>query len=197
MVLGCATAVAWWRTQHLRGGTSVLHIYTRTDFRIDGLLVGMALALAWPWIERLPRRVLATVGWLSIAGFTGYVVHEHISIDHLYTVGFTLIAVFAAGIVAAIAASVGPARLFSNRILQHVGRSSYSLYIWHLFVIVTVKRAFPDSSRFALVTSAVLAIALVTVISWNSVEKPAAAFFDRRLRNGRNDDNDDPDQPAP
>ena len=185
MILVCVVGIVMWRSQQFRAGTSPVYLYTRTDFRIDSLLVGMALALAWPWIMRLSKSVLAIIGWVGVAGFAAYVANTSLSDDHLYTVGFTLIAVCAAWVVAGTAAGVGPSQLLSNRLLQLVGRVSYSLYIWHMFVIITVMDAFPDSPRFVLIIMSVIAIGLVTAASWSFVEQPAAAFFRQRMRINR------------
>jgi peptidoglycan/LPS O-acetylase OafA/YrhL len=78
---------------------------------------------------------------------------------------------------------------FENRIMSYLGKISYGLYIYHVFVIVMVSnilvQILPGTSSFIFnflyyTISFVLSV-LVAFLSYNFLEKPILAFKDRKF----------------
>ncbi len=63
-------------------------------------------------------------------------------------------------------------RLISHRWLAMVGRSSYSLYLWHVVPMLLLEKADLGLSKPVLGVLAVTATILLTVLSYNLLEKP-------------------------
>ncbi len=61
--------------------------------------------------------------------------------------------------------------------LDYLGDISYGIYLWHLLVILSLKRLLPaDAHRFFLTSTLVVTVALAAT-SWHLLEKPMVARF--------------------
>lgn len=161
-------------------GLMVLKLLTRTDTHIDSALVGVALAYAWPRLRRLPTPWLSAAGWLGFVGWWAIALRFGTTDPFTHKVGFTLAAVFSAAVVAAALAETGPRPVFLFRPFVAIGNASYGLYLWHILIFQSVRRWGDHLDPLVQVGIALGATALVAVVSWNLVEKPAVARFSRR-----------------
>jgi len=153
-------------------------VYYGTDTHASALLIGAALALAWP-LRRLAAIPAAYAGRLDMVGIAGLVVLAW-AVGHfsggdpvVYPVGLLLAALAAAGLVAAAAGHGVIAALTSVRPLRWVGVRSYGIYLWHWPVIAlgTALAGRGASSPWSWPVETVVTIALASV-SWRFIETP-------------------------
>jgi peptidoglycan/LPS O-acetylase OafA/YrhL len=115
-------------------------VYYGTDTHASALLIGAALALAWP-LRRLAAIPAAHARRLDMAGIAGLVVlawavgHFSGGDQVVYPVGLLVAALAAAGLIAAAAGHGVIAALTSLQPLRWVGVRSYGIYLWHWPVI--------------------------------------------------------------
>lgn len=172
--LGGAVMVAGWRFWDFR------HLFvekylpgllfgSRTDVRLDGLLMGclLALLLSEPrWRERL-LRVLGMWGWVACA--VGYLSLQLYYRHHYYTL---LESVLLAAMVAATV--MHPQTLIGKFLelgwMRWLGRLSYSLYLWQqLFLVPGAKYPWSLLQSFPVNCGLLL---LVAALSYRFVERP-------------------------
>ena len=135
---------------------------------LGGLLAALAVPLA-----RLPREVLAPVGWLGLAGIVaaGFLFDSSMAYPG---VAALLPALGAAAVVAAGEGRLSVGRLLATRPLRFLGRISYSLYLvhWPLFVLPAAALAIGETLSLEVrIALTVLAI----VFGWASyrwIEEP-------------------------
>lgn len=171
---GLAVSVAvwrWWEFQHqwLNRWLPGLLFPTRTDVRLDGLLMGClaALVLIEPrWRAWLEHRFDAGMLW---ACAVGYVLFQVVLRKHTYSIWeSTLLAALVVGTVLRPTGTVG--RLLENPAMKWVGRLSYSLYLWQqLFLIPGAGYPLSVLQRFPLNLGMVF---LMAVLSYELVERP-------------------------
>jgi peptidoglycan/LPS O-acetylase OafA/YrhL len=176
-------------------GIDPTRAYEGTDTRAGGLLIGAALALAWPTRraragqapEATPTSIpngssrLAPI-LLDGAGVIGLVViglmiwRSNEYSPFLYRGGLLLLSVATA---MAIAAVVHPATRLGKVLgvgpLRWVGVRSYGIYLWHYPIIVlTAAGANPDGATMSGARAALTAAACVGVaaLSWALIEDP-------------------------
>ena len=153
-------------------------VYYGTDTHASALLIGAALALAWP-LRRLAAIPAAHTRRLDMAGIAGLVVlawavgHFSGSDPVVYPVGLLLAALGAAGLVAAAAGHGVIAALTSWRPLRWVGVRSYGIYLWHWPVIAlgTALVGPGTSSAWLWPVETGVTIALASA-SWRYIETP-------------------------
>jgi peptidoglycan/LPS O-acetylase OafA/YrhL/CubicO group peptidase (beta-lactamase class C family) len=131
-------------------GADPSRMYYGTDTRAAGLLVGAALALAWP-LRRTPSvghrsgLLLSCVGTLALAGLLIAFLRVYDYHPWLYYGGFLLTAIGTAIVIAAVIhprARLVPA-LLGWRPLRWIGLRSYGIYLWH-WPIFMVTRPYQD-----------------------------------------------------
>ncbi len=124
---GAVVAVAL-RTLLVLDGASYVEVYHWTHTRADALLVGCVLGvLAHEGRRWRPNRAAVGLAWASLALYA-----TSLDLDELALWGIT-VSVVASAVLVAWGAET------SNRILcaaplRHLGRISYSLYLWHFAV---------------------------------------------------------------
>src|SRR5689334_854651 len=174
---GAAVSALVMAIQYTPGGDPSA-IYYGTDTHASALLIGAALALAWP-LRRLAAIPAAHAGRLDMAGIAGLVVLAW-AVGHfsggdpvVYPVGLLLAALAAAGLVAAAAGNGVIAALTSIRPLRWVGVRSYGIYLWHWPVIALgTALAGPEASSpwlWSVETGVTIALASA---SWRFIETP-------------------------
>jgi peptidoglycan/LPS O-acetylase OafA/YrhL len=153
-------------------------VYYGTDTHASALLIGAALALAWP-LRRLAAIPAAHTVRLDMAGIAGLVVLAW-AVGHfsggdpvVYPVGLLLAALAAAGLIAAAAGHGVIAALTSIQPLRWVGVRSYGIYLWHWPVIAlgTALAGRRASSPWLWSVETGVTIALASA-SWRFIETP-------------------------
>jgi peptidoglycan/LPS O-acetylase OafA/YrhL len=91
-------------------------------------------------------------------------------------------AILMAGVIVSVALSAHLYKLLDNRFFRWIGKLSFSIYLWHVFLIVIIERKFlakyvyyglTDLSEWIIVSSIVLlGSTLIAVISWRFLELP-------------------------
>jgi peptidoglycan/LPS O-acetylase OafA/YrhL len=171
ITIALIVAVCVYRTMLFHQGTPVLYLYTRTTTRADALLIGALLAQLWVR-GMVPKRGLTLLAWPALAFYLFTVVHG-VGPTFLYNGGYTLIALAVALVILAVLEtswSVNHVLRFGP--LRAVGRVSYGLYIWHLFIITAVARYGKDWAPWTRLSVAISLSALACTASFVFVEQP-------------------------
>ena len=159
-------------------GMDPTRVYEGTDTRAFGLLIGAALAMAWPGTTgsvALSRRTkMAADGaglvGLAVIGLMVWRVGEYS--PFAYRGGLVLLSVATTAVVASVTYSGGAvAVMIGCRPLRWIGVRSYGIYLWHFPVIVltTPLNAGPNWLRAFLQTGAAV---LLAALSWKYIEEP-------------------------
>ena len=175
LALAAASAIAMYVLYH--PAVDPTRVYEGTDTRASGLLIGAALAMAWP-SRRAARARPATSRLLDGPALLGLVVIALMIwrvgqySPFLYRGGLILLSVATAAVIAAVACPgslVGAA--LGWRPLRWIGVRSYGIYLWHYPVIVltTPANATEDLRRAAAQVAATIVLA---ALSWRYVEEP-------------------------
>jgi peptidoglycan/LPS O-acetylase OafA/YrhL len=158
-------------------GLDPTRVYEGTDTRACGLLVGAALAMAWP-----SRGREATKPWVrvtvDVAGFAGLLVIG-VMIWRLgqyspfaYRGGLVLLSFATAAVLAAAALGDGLlGRVLGWGPLRWVGVRSYGIYLWHFPVIVLTSPANAGEDVPRAVPQ-IAATVILAALSWRFVEEP-------------------------
>ncbi|MGH3301720.1 MAG: acyltransferase family protein [Streptosporangiaceae bacterium] len=192
LALAAASAIAMYVLYH--PAVDPTRVYEGTDTRASGLLIGAALAMAWP-SRRAARARTATSRLLDGPAVLGLVIIALMIwrvgqySPFLYQGGLIVLSVATAAVIAAVACPgslVGAA--LGWRPLRWIGVRSYGIYLWHFPVIVltTPANATEDLLRAAVQVAATIVLA---ALSWRYVEEPirsgAIERAWRRLRSRR------------
>ena len=149
-------------------------VYYGTDTRAFLLLMGILIALVWPWIMRL-RRALPLLELLGIAALVGTVLLFRQMQDFSPTLyhGGDLAAAFCfAVLVAAVAhPKTGIGNALGVAPLRWVGERSYGIYLWHWPIIVLFAGVNARPSAGIVVAEAALVLA-IAALSYKYVEQP-------------------------
>ncbi len=174
---GAAVSALVMAIQYTPGGDPSA-VYYGTGTHASALLIGAALALAWP-LRRLAAIPAAHARRLDMAGIAGLVVlawavgHFSGSDPVVYPVGLLLAAFGAAGLVAAAAGHGVIAAITSWHPLRWIGVRSYGIYLWHWPVIAfgTALAGPGASSAWLWPVETAVTIGLASA-SWRYIETP-------------------------
>jgi peptidoglycan/LPS O-acetylase OafA/YrhL len=154
-------------------------VYVQTGARFDTLMIGALFAYLLHTGWRPPRRIslYGAGGALFLAIVTAT---AHPEDGWRYNGGYTLIAL-ASGLVilAALDHRSVMGRVLSVRPLRLLGRLSYSLYLWHVFVFIAVHRAAPTQSTLVRLLAGFGITGLASTFSFYVIESP---FLRRKAR---------------
>jgi peptidoglycan/LPS O-acetylase OafA/YrhL len=175
-------------------GYDPTRVYDGTDTRAFALMIGAALAFAWPSrqltanLRSRGRWLLDGAGAAGLAGIVLLVWRTGQYSGFLYRGGMVLLSV---GTAAVVAASASPASRIGRALgwapLRWLGVRSYGIYLWHYPVIVLTTPANGGESpaRGAAQLAASIAAA---ALSWRFIEEPirhgAIGRLWARLRSG-------------
>jgi peptidoglycan/LPS O-acetylase OafA/YrhL len=151
------------RVMVLLNGAWPMSAFFLTPCRLDSLLAGSFVALAWrdpaDWVRlnRYARQLVLGAGCLLFGMALGQrhflpdvtpqqVGHDAaVNASLVLTVGITALAIFFAGLVAlAVDATEGSRlrRVLEGRHLQAIGKYSYAIYVFHTLILLTTVRLF-------------------------------------------------------
>lgn len=168
-------------------GVRWTQIYTRTDARVDSLLIGALAAFVFRYFRVPPMlsKMMMYVSLLVALSTFAYFGPRVESSKFLYNSGFTLIAVLFAFVVFGLANSEsGLGKALSCRPLRFVGKISYGLYIWHLPVFRVLARHMETGTRIGRLGLGLFLAFTATLISWYAVERPALKLKNRGFGQG-------------
>ena len=159
-------------------GSDPTRVYDSTDTRAFGLLIGAALALAWPRsrvvhpIDKSARRILEVVGGSALAGILAMYALTGEYDTFLYRGGMVLLSVLTAVVIAVVA---HPGARLRNLLgwgpLRWIGERSYGIYLWHYPVIVLTTPLYARTNVLRVVLQVAASI-LLAALSWHFVEEP-------------------------
>lgn len=171
---GMAVAIACWRSWDLRNGLFDQHLAgilfgSRTDTRLDGLLMGCFFALLFAdpaWRVHLLRLAKP---WLWASAVAAYACLQVYYGRHYYTLLESgLLGFIVSTTVLMPGTWVG--KFLELSPMQWIGRLSYSLYLWQqLFFVPDAKRPWSAAERLPWNCLLLLGVALV---SYRFVERP-------------------------
>lgn len=182
--VGMACAVAVWRAIDFKfqlTGSSAAIFMGRTDIRVDHILWGVVIALAYAdsfWRPRLQSlladgRVTALL-LLSLAGLL-FVYH----VD--WKLKFVLLSIEGILVPLAIMSSYlnhqgSIARFLETPALRLIGRLSFSLYLWQQLFFVWTDARVPALEPWQTYPLNVVAVCVCAALSFWLIEEPAIAF---------------------
>ena len=173
VIAGIAASVALMWILYNPGGDPS-RVYYGTDTRAFLLLMGILLALVWPWIMRM-RRAVPLLELFGIAALVGSVLLFLRMQDFNPTLfrGGDLAAAFCfAVLVAAVAhPKTGIGEALGVAPLRWIGERSYGIYLWHWPVIVLFAGVNARSSIWVVLGEAAIVIA-AAALSYKYVEQP-------------------------
>lgn len=184
------------------GGGDPSRLYYGTDTRIFALLMGAALAFAWPsqklasTLPRPSRWLLDGAGTMAVLAMGASLLHLTDQSSALYEggmVGFGLLAMVLVAVVASPATRWG--KLLSNPVFHWIGTRSYGIYIYQFPVMIFFENAFRNVADHP-VLYPVIEVTLILVISelsYRLIEQPLGhaskadlqAFWQRVRRGGQ------------
>jgi peptidoglycan/LPS O-acetylase OafA/YrhL len=159
-------------------------VYFGTDTRAFLLLMGILLALVWPWIQRLDR-ALPALELLGVAALVGTILlfrNMHDFDPTLYRGGDLAAAFCFVVLIGAVAhPRTGIGEAFGVAPLRWVGERSYGIYLWHWPIIVLFAGVNTRPSLGIVTAEAVIVLAAAT-LSFRYVEQPIrTGSLQRRL----------------
>ncbi|HEY5694479.1 MAG TPA: acyltransferase family protein [Gaiellaceae bacterium] len=175
VVVGIAgSALAMWLLYNPHSDPS--RVYYGTDTRAFLLLMGILLALVWPWIERM-RRALPVFELLGVAALVGTVLLFLRMQDFdptLYRGGDLAAAFCFAVLVGAVAhPETGLGQALGVAPLRWIGERSYGIYLWHWPVVALMRPGLDVSWTGPGVVVAQAAIVLAAAaLSYRFIEQP-------------------------
>lgn len=179
-ILACAGVSAVAMALIYVPGTDPSRVYYGTDTRMFALLIGAALAVAWPSQKlkdkvtapsQLKMDILGGVGLLMLMALI-YRMNEFDAL--LYNGGFLFISILTAIVIAVLAHPASRlGRIMGCKPLRWIGVRSYSLYIWHYPVIIlTSPEGNPDNSSVLYIIIQLIVSFLLAALSYKVVEEP-------------------------
>src|SRR5215471_8280759 len=183
VIAGIAASVAlMWMLYNPDGDPS--RVYFGTDTRAFLLLMGILLALLWPWIERM-RRAVPLLELLGVAALVGTVLlfRQMQEFNPTLYRGGDLAAAFC--FVVLIAAVAHPKTGIGNALgiapLRWIGERSYGIYLWHWPIIVLLAGVNTHPGLGIVAAEAALVLAAAT-LSFRFIEEPIrSGRLQRRL----------------
>ena len=158
--------------------TDPTRVYDGTDTRAFELLIGAALAFAWPRDKRIgtitprARTVLDVAGGAALAGIIVMYWQTGQYDPFVYRGGMALLSVLTAVLIAVCVhpgARVG--RVLGVAPLRWIGERSYGIYLWSLPVIVLTT---PEGAGQSLLRDVLQVVGIIAAaaLSWRYVEEP-------------------------
>lgn len=179
-ILTCAAVSALAMALIYVPGTDPSRVYYGTDTRVFALLIGAALAIAWPSqklndkVSEPAQRMLDIVGGLGLVLLLVLFNQVNEFDDLLYRGGFLIISLIAAVVIAVLAHPASRlGAIVGCKPLRWIGVRSYSLYIWHFpVVILSSPNVNTEESGMLRIIIQVAVSFLLASLSYKYVEEP-------------------------
>ncbi len=174
-------------------GIAPARIYVLTWFRLDGLLLGMAIAFAWQSTSLRIRQRLYRWAWPALAVLAAIPVAAPDWFDWQAPSMILIVplaSVASAALVLALVTRAVPRpirRLLELAPLRWIGERCYSIYLWHYVVGVALIAGGEEAGwqGWALFGRQVLFTAIAAMSSYSFIERPARQWLDARLTPSR------------
>lgn len=175
------TCLAWRLTLILHYEVPAPRTYMGSDTRFDSPLMGALLACLCRMQEQNGRPVASLANWSLPAGLLltliSFLIRDPVFRETFrYSIQNIAIALCLFGILYGPSLS-WPRRLLANGPLHVIGVISYSLYLWHIFILYLAIRFSPaEMPRLAVAAVAAVAALAVAYLSWRFLEKGMERF---------------------
>jgi peptidoglycan/LPS O-acetylase OafA/YrhL len=184
LVLGSlCTAILLWRCWLQSHGASTMHLEFGTDTRVDAILIGCLMAMVRnPWLDPLPpknklRDLAVLAGCLLLLAATLVWRDEYFRMTLRYSVQCLLIAVVMYLAVARY--QDAPFRWLNLRPVAYLGTISYTMYLAHYLVLLTMEQYASALGPGAVITLTAGVTIVIAALMRELVEKPCAVLRHR------------------
>jgi peptidoglycan/LPS O-acetylase OafA/YrhL len=155
-------------------------VYFGTDTHAGGLLLGSALAIAFPpWsrsstVTASARRIMGLMGLAAFAGLVTLMATLNQYGAFTYRGGIQLATVLTAVIILVVThPAVRGARFLATPVLQWIGKRSYAIYLWHWPIFELTRPGIDVSlSGWPLTAVRLALVAVASDLSYRLVEQP-------------------------
>ncbi len=151
----------------------VAAVYQRPENSFDAFLVGVILCLLWK-TRLLPMRLFRILWAPAMVVFVAGMLYMELISEPAYMFGYTVV-ISCSFIVVGECLRPGSllARLFSTYPMRLLGRVSFTIYIWHLFVFLNMRSWLGGSLHSTTVAIlAWVALGVVSAVAWWIAERP-------------------------
>lgn len=151
----------------------VAAVYQRPENSFDAFLVGVLLCLLWK-TRLLPLRLFRLLWAPALVLFVLGLLYMELISDAAYIYGYTLVILCSFVVVGdCLRPDSLLRRVFSTYLFRLLGRVSFTIYIWHLFVFLNVRRLLGESlTPFGVAVVAFISLGVVSTIAWWVAERP-------------------------
>lgn len=147
-----------------------------TTTRSDGILLGAALAVAWPALAAYRHRADALAWWSSLTLVGLVLIAREIDLFQFLR-EWSVVCTLAGAVLVFAVHHASPhhrvVRTLSNGALGWLGRASLPIFVWHVPVFVTVSRHTSDWHWLARTALCAMLLALVVIAADRWIERPA------------------------
>jgi len=166
-------------------GSDPSRVYYGTDTRASALLIGAALAVAWPSrslsaaVSDKSRLVFDILGGAGLLAIVWLIWKTNEYDPFLYKGGLALFSVLTAVVTAVLAHPASRvAKAMGCRPLRWIGVRSYSLYLWHFPVMILMNPSGSADDVHAGRAMVQIALSLLlAALSWTCIEEPIRRGF--------------------
>lgn len=151
----------------------VAAVYQRPENSFDAFLIGVILCLLWK-TRLLPLRLFRALWAPALVVFVAGMLYLELISDAAYVFGYTVVILCSFVVVGdCLRPDSHLRRFFGLYPMRLLGRVSFTIYIWHLFVFLNMRRWI--GNHFHSTTVMLLAwgaLAVVSVVAWWIAERP-------------------------
>ncbi|WP_232077430.1 acyltransferase family protein [Mycolicibacterium aichiense] len=169
-VMGLIVAASFGWAMYL-SATDPNAAYFSTFARIWELGMGALVAIAGPWLERIPSPTRPALAYAGLAGVVASLFLINPAVQ--FPAPWAALPVLSTAVVVAAFHGAPVPRVMApltNRVVQYFGDTSYTLYLWHWPVIVLLVALLPKGVTFY--TIAVVVSLALTAVTYRFYENP-------------------------